>query len=193
MPRSEVFIREEVLDKAIEVFWQKGYNGTSMQDLTESTGLNRSSIYNSFGSKLNLYLEVLKRYRSLNSAVFRKALMEGGNPLESLKKVFSLFMEISLADPSQRGCMVTNCQAEMSRQETNIKNWLDKNHLDNLSFFEDLVRDAQNQGQVNKEKSAEEYALYLMSSFLGIRIVTMTVTDKNQLTQLIDTIFTNLS
>ena len=56
MPKTEIFNRVDVLDKAAKIFSNKGFNGTSMQDLVDTTGLNRSSIYNSFGSKLDLSL-----------------------------------------------------------------------------------------------------------------------------------------
>lgn len=193
MPRSQVFNREDVLNKAIEIFWQKGYHGSSIQDLTETTGLNRSSIYNSFGSKLDLYLQCLNHYRSENSGIFRKALMKGGDPLSSLKKIFALYAELSVKDDEKRGCMVINCQAEMSRQELAIREWLKINHNKNLQFFENLVNDGQNLGLINKRKPAEEYALYLLSSFQGTRIIAMTVDDKQKLDQIIDIIFLNLT
>ena len=60
MSREIVFNEVEVVSKVVGLFWQKGYNGTSVQDLTTVTGLNRSSIYNSFGSKKELYKLALK-------------------------------------------------------------------------------------------------------------------------------------
>ena len=63
MPRVEIFNREQVVDQMIRVFHNNGYNGTSMQDLVDATDLNRSSLYNSFGNKLNLYLECLNLYQ----------------------------------------------------------------------------------------------------------------------------------
>ena len=63
MPRVEIFNRDEVLEKAVRLFHNKGYNATSMQDLVDATGLNRSSIYNSFGSKKELYQQSLRAYK----------------------------------------------------------------------------------------------------------------------------------
>ena len=72
MPRTEDFNREEVLGKAKGHLWLKGFNGTSMQDLVDVTGLNRSSIYNSFGSKMELYLQSLKKYQGDNLGILTK-------------------------------------------------------------------------------------------------------------------------
>ena len=63
MPRVEIFNREQVLDKMIAVFHNKGYNATSMQDLVDTSQLNRSSLNNSFGNKLAIFLECLKAYQ----------------------------------------------------------------------------------------------------------------------------------
>ena len=63
MPKVETFNRDLVITQATEVFHDKGYNAASMQDLVDATGLNRSSIYNSFVSKLNLYIDCLEAYQ----------------------------------------------------------------------------------------------------------------------------------
>ena len=65
MPKVETFNKEQVLNNVIRLFHEKGYNATSMQDLVDATGLNRSSIYNSFGSKKELFQESLKTYRAI--------------------------------------------------------------------------------------------------------------------------------
>ena len=63
MPKSILFDRDETIAKVTSLFWEKGYHATSMQDLVDVTGLNRSSIYNSFGDKYNLFIESLKHYK----------------------------------------------------------------------------------------------------------------------------------
>ena len=60
MPKTITFDRTEVVQNVMELFWKKGYNGTSMQDLVDVTGLNRSSFYNTFGDKFSLFEEALK-------------------------------------------------------------------------------------------------------------------------------------
>ena len=85
MARTEVFNREDVLQRAKNIFWLKGYNGTSMQDLVDATGLNRSSIYNSFGSKMELYEKTLLKYQE-EGAFFRdKAVDKNKNGQQQLQ------------------------------------------------------------------------------------------------------------
>ena len=76
MPRAVEFDNAKVLESAMDLFWKKGYHATSMQDLTEATGLNRSSLYNTFGCKMQLYRTALTQYQKQNGSVFQKALIK---------------------------------------------------------------------------------------------------------------------
>ena len=103
MPRSEVFNRDEVLEKAKNVFWLKGYNATSMQDLVNATGLNRSSIYNSFESKLNLYKLTLEKYQNEGVGFFEVITHSNLNGFDSVKKIFETTLNCLLyTSPSPR-------------------------------------------------------------------------------------------
>ena len=88
MPRSEDFDRSQVLQNAKEVFWVKGYNGTSMQDLVDATGLNRSSIYNSFGNKMELFQQTLKQYQDESAQLFDNACAQNKNAIETIGLTF---------------------------------------------------------------------------------------------------------
>jgi len=92
MPKVETFNRDVVLKQATEVFHDKGFNATSMQDLVDATGLNRSSIYNSFENKLNLYLECLKLYEDKYNRETSKRLLESSSGLEAIQLIFELYL-----------------------------------------------------------------------------------------------------
>ena len=74
MPRVKQFNEEQVLEKAMEVFWKKGYNGSSMQELVDGMGINRASIYDTFGSKEELFERAFEIYREKNLARIRNFL-----------------------------------------------------------------------------------------------------------------------
>ena len=103
MPRSEEFNREHAVRQAMNVFWEKGYNGTSMQDLVDATGLNRSSIYNSFVSKHELYKTTLEFYQKESGGLFHKALLNAKNPLGAIRLVFESFLPEILSEGGDRG------------------------------------------------------------------------------------------
>ncbi|MEO0527634.1 MAG: TetR/AcrR family transcriptional regulator [Bacteroidota bacterium] len=186
MPRLEEFDKEQVLQQATNVFWAKGYNGTSMQDLVDATGLNRSSIYNSFGSKLELYRSTLKHYQKKSNILFQKALLKATNPLEAIQRIFEGFMPEMLQDREQKGCFSMNCKAEMGNQDANIKNWLLNTQEQTLSAFQNLIHDGQEKGVINKKQSSEEYAYYVFNAFQGFRMTGILVKDQRILQRIID-------
>lgn len=186
MPRIEEFDKALVLQQATAVFWAKGYNGTSMQDLVEATGLNRSSIYNSFGSKLALYQDALTYYNKETHAFFQKALIRAADPLEAIRFIFEGFLPEMLEDNEGKGCFAMNCKAEMGNQDQNIKQWLLNTQEQVLGTFESLVIDGQEQGIINTKQDAKDYAYYIFNAFQGFRMTGILVKDRKVLQQIID-------
>ncbi|WP_411029602.1 TetR/AcrR family transcriptional regulator [Spongiimicrobium sp. 3-5] len=186
MARAEAFDRELVLRQATNVFWEKSYNGTSMQDLVDATGLNRSSIYNSFGSKLELYRTTLDHYQKSNNKYFQNAMVRANNPLEAIQFIFEAFLPEMLGEDKDKGCFVMNCKSEMGNQHPDIRKWLLATQERSLSLFQDLVENGQEQGIINKNQNSKSYAYYLFNSFQGFRMTGILVKDRKVLQQLID-------
>ncbi|BAO77411.1 TetR/AcrR family transcriptional regulator [Winogradskyella sp. PG-2] len=192
MPKTEVFNRDYVLKQATEVFHTKGYNATSMQDLVDATGLNRSSIYNSFESKHNLYVECLKGYEENYQRYISKLLLDANSPFNAIKSIFNLYLKEILKDTKTKGCLIVNCKSEMANQDLTINKFLLTNQKGTLSLLEDLVDKGQLDSSINTEKSKQAYALYLYSAMQGFRMTGILVNDKKQLQSLIDTTLQNL-
>jgi len=136
MPRTEDFNRTDVLDKAKNTFWLKGFNGTSMQDLVDATGLNRSSLYNSFGSKMELYEEALRQYQEDSGHIFDKARKQQRNAIETIGLIFLYVMDEIKNDPQHKGCMIINCATELGNQNLQLKGLLDANQNKMIAIFE---------------------------------------------------------
>ena len=186
MPRIEEFDREAVLKQAMNVFWEKGYNGSSMQHLVDATGLNRSSIYNSFGSKLELYQNTLSYYQREAGGMFQMALLKANNPLEAIRLIFEGFLPEILEDDKSRGCFLMNCKAEMGNQDKDIKKWLLDTQEHTLTTFQNLIRDGQEQGVINKKQDCKGYAYLIFNAFQGFRMTGILVKDRAVLQQIID-------
>lgn len=193
MPKTEVFDKELVLNQAIAVFHEKGYNATSMQDLVDATGLNRSSIYNSFGNKLSLYLLCLKSYQEKYKVATEELLLKIECPLQSIESIFELYLNDILTDKQHKGCLITNCKSEMANQDSTIQHFLKDIQLNTLALFEDLIDQGQKLKMINTNKSVSEYALYLFSSIQGFRMTGILINDKSQLKSLIKTTLQNLN
>jgi TetR/AcrR family transcriptional repressor of nem operon len=110
--RPQEFDRDEALAKAMEVFWKRGYEATSVQDLLDGMGIHRGSMYNTFGDKQSLFVEAIEHYctklRDEVSAVLRRA----GSPLGNVLRIMELWESSVLDDPA-RGCLVTNTSVEL--------------------------------------------------------------------------------
>jgi len=187
MARIEEFDRDTVLLKAMNVFWENGYNGTSMQDLVATTGLNRSSIYNSFGSKLELYQDTLKHYQKKSGVYFQRALMKAGSPLEAIRGIFESFLPEMISDSGSKGCFAMNCKAEMGNQNKDITKWLLDAQENTLSVFKELIADGQQQGTINTEQDSKTYAYHIFNALQGFRMTGILVKDRKVLQQIIDT------
>jgi len=186
MSRLEEFNREYAVRQAMDVFWEKGYNGTSIQDLVDATGLNRSSIYNSFGSKLKLYKTTLQFYQKESGGLFQKALLNAKDPLEAIRLIFESFLPQIRAKEGDRGCYAMNCKSEMSNQEGDIRKWLLANQENTLGNFSELIKEGQEQKVINKKEDSTTYAYFIFNAFQGFRMTGILVKDRKVLEAIID-------
>jgi len=122
-PRS--FDRTEALDRAMEVFWQQGFEGSSMTDLTTAMGINSPSLYGAFGSKEALYLEAVRRFGETAAAGTFRALVEAPTLREGLAGMLHAAIDCSTQAGRPRGCMIalgaTHCAPGNERIRLELK------------------------------------------------------------------------
>lgn len=188
MPKVETFDKNLVIKKATEVFHSKGYNATSMQDLVDATGLNRSSIYNSFENKHNLYLECLSSYQNHYKDQLTDKILKASNSIEAINNLFDLYLNYILEDENKKGCMIVNCKSEMANQDKSITHFLIKNQNLMLDLLEDIVSKGQKELSINNKCTSKEYAIYLFSSIQGFRMTGILIKNKHELQSIIKTI-----
>src|SRR5712692_10611500 len=114
MARHKEFDRDEALHKAMEVFWSRGYEAASIQDLVKHMGINRQSLYDTFGDKHALYLQALDRYREVEGRKLFELLERPGPVKEVLRELFERVVEGSLCDRERRGCFIGNAMSELA-------------------------------------------------------------------------------
>ena len=187
MPKVETFDRTEVLDKIMTLFWKQGFNGTSMQEIVDASGLNRSSLYNSFGDKFKLYLECLKFYRQQQQgAAFTN--LKKINPREALRIFYEDVPRSIENNTADRGCLITNCTTELINQNKEIDAYVAESVDATMEFFRELVLLGMEQGEFDPDTDVEKAVLYLYSSLLGLRITAMQIPSKEKINALIDNI-----
>ncbi|MFZ3474646.1 TetR/AcrR family transcriptional regulator [Streptomyces sp. 4.24] len=172
MARTKEFDPEAALQSALELFWQRGYEATSMADLVDRLGIGRASIYATFGNKHDLYLKALDRYNENRDAVLLHELSQPGAALPAVRAVVRRFAaESSSAGQRLTGCFVTNTAAELGAHDPVAARRVEAswNHIETL-FHSALAR-ARAQGELPADRDPRMLARMLLVLMQGMRIV----------------------
>jgi TetR/AcrR family transcriptional regulator, transcriptional repressor for nem operon len=172
MPRNKAFQEEEALQKAMQVFWKKGYNATSMEDLVSAMGINRASLYDTFGDKKQLYLAALRQFQQQSQGENRQIL--AGlvySPKAQLTALLNNQLEQSLQDADQKGCMIANATAEMAILDADVFDFVNQNKCAVEELFEKLIREGQEMGEFHGNTPPQYGAAFLVNFLNGIRVV----------------------
>lgn len=171
MPRK--ISREESLDRAITLFWDNGFRGTSMDMLTSALGVEKPSIYSNFGSKKDLYLEALDHYRAMLMSRIKTSLERGANAREALH-----LLMVELMAPNnariRRGCLATNSALEMAEVDPEISVRIKQTFDDLFGLMTQTVRRGQRDGSIRDDRPAGALAQFLVSCFEGVRVLEKT-------------------
>lgn len=171
MARSKAFNEDEVLDKAVAVFWAKGYEATSMQDLVEAMGIQRGSLYATFGNKQQLFLQSLERYGKVVVKQLLDILQSKPSAIESIEAFFAQLVEHLLTAGPLRSCLVTNSAIERGLRDDATKQQVLYllNGLEQC-FYNTLLR-ARDSGEISTELDLKKVAIYLTSSMQGLLVM----------------------
>ncbi len=193
MPKAKAFDRKEVLADLTGLFQQKGYNGTSIQDIVRHSKLSRSSIYDTFVSKDGLFLEVLKTYLSDFGKLVNKVVKDATNPFDAIKGIFDLSIDVVVkSDKDNSGCLFVNSKAEIWCEEKIVGNSMSNSENGLFQLFENLVQDGQNQGIISMNRVPSDFARYLVTSLHGFRLTGISNQNRKELVELADIILSPL-
>lgn len=166
MPRQKEFDRTEALDAALGCFWRGGYEATSVQDLVDTTGLNRSSLYDTFGDKRALYLETLRRYQEAQTAAAVAALDAPGSPKAAIR---SLVLRIA-AECDGPGCFMVNSALERAAHDADVARIVGENYAVIEAAWAEAIRRAQAAGEVPAGRDASALARFFVATVFGLRV-----------------------
>ncbi|WP_040278927.1 TetR/AcrR family transcriptional regulator [Psychroserpens damuponensis] len=187
MARKKGYNETEVLEKAMHLFWGNGYEATSMQMLEKEMGINKFSIYSSFGNKHSLFLESLKHYK-LNVSNTLETLKSGTNGVSDIKQFFYDSINSNFKQGHQKGCLVTNTYNEFSKSEDHLIKEQMSIFMDNLKhiFIEKLKMDtSKNDSTILKQ------ANYLLLAKHGLAAASR-VNTKEEIEDYIEMTFNNI-
>ncbi|MEV5975164.1 TetR/AcrR family transcriptional regulator [Streptomyces sp. NPDC051921] len=188
-PRPRGFDLNHALDAAMATFWDKGYAGTSAQDLVESTGLGRGSLYNTFNSKRGLFEAALRRYDTEWTSRLTTLLEEGEGPArERIRAVLLSVVDEETADtPEHRGCLVVNTAMEMAGQDPEITEHVRGTFARMQTALRVSIEQGQRDGSMAGDQEPQALAVFLLNSMYGLRVLGK-VSDRATLSALVDQI-----
>ncbi len=178
MPRPKEFDREEVLDRAIEAFWARGYEATSVQDLVDSMGINRGSIYATFGDKHRLFLEALDRYEEAFHTKMLEVLRGPSSPRKGIERIFDAVIRECACDSGKKGCLLTNSAVELSGHDRETATRVQMNLSRLETAFEETLCSAKEMGEIGVQHDPKALARFLTSSLQGLRVMSKAWPDR---------------
>jgi len=187
MARQKEYNEDVVVEKAMNLFWRNGYETTSMQMLEKEMGINKFSIYSSFGNKHGLFLESLNSYKRKVNSIFEE-FRNSNNGIEDIKDFFYNSVRICNIDGNQKGCLITNTYNEFSAKEDLLINEQMNSFMNNLKalFIEKLKMDP-----TKDENTVLKQANYLLLAKHGLAAASR-VNNEKEIEDYIEMTFKNL-
>jgi TetR/AcrR family transcriptional repressor of nem operon len=170
MARPREFDEEAVLDAAVQCFWARGYESTSVKDLMEGTGLTAASLYNAYGDKRAMFRTALDRYIE-NSIGVRIRHCEALPPRDAIRSFLDDILRRSLSDRERKGCMVVNSALEMAPHDPEFRETIAETLKRIESFFLTCVEKGQADGTITSSRPAVGLAQHLLAVLMGVRVL----------------------
>lgn len=171
MARHKKFDRSLVLMKAMETFWRYGYEGTSIQDLVENMGINRGSLYDTFGDKRSLFIEAIAHYES---TMVQRALDKLQAPDASKAAIVEYIYDLidrAVSDRDRKGCLLTNTAVELASRDRDTAIRIAAN-LENIeNAFKTALLRAKEKGEISQKHDIASLARFFICNLQGLRVI----------------------
>lgn len=167
--RPREFDPEIALNAAMQAFWAKGYEATSLADLMKATGLHKGSLYQAFGDKHALFIQALKRYLSGMRRMKNELLAKADTPLDGIRAVLHGMIEIADDDYScPKGCLAINSLVELAPHDSEVQAIMEDHVQRMRSDFIEAVALGQKNGQIRSDRPPEQITSLMMTFMLGL-------------------------
>lgn len=193
MSKQAKFNRDEVIEKAKNLYWEKGYHATSMRNLQDVIDMRPGSIYAAFGSKENLFKEALNRYAQIGAEQLANSLAQEKTVLAGLQRFIRSVTICNKDSAPNSMCMIVKSIAELT-QGDNPDLLANATHiLENIEHsFASIFQQAIDNGEISMEKDPVELARYLQIQIIGIRTYAQINNNMNAIEKFIDDVFKGL-
>jgi TetR/AcrR family transcriptional regulator, transcriptional repressor for nem operon len=170
LARPREFDNDKALDAAIECFWRRGLEATSVRALAVEMGINGPSLYNAFGDKHALFAQALERYAECSMRDRIQRLESGRSPRNAIREFFRELIEKSLTDPDRRGCFIVNSALEVAPHDTELRKVIMSYLAEIEAFFRRCLERGQNVREIDESIDPRDTARLFLGIVLGIRV-----------------------
>jgi TetR/AcrR family transcriptional repressor of nem operon len=187
MARTKDFDENEVLNKAIGLFWHKGYNGTSMQDLVDGLGISRSSLYDTYGDKHTLYLKALESYEQSAGNELNRILSVEKSAKEKLKELMEWVVYSLVNDKDHKGCFMVNAKIETAATDPDVYTVVCRSEQQVVDTFYKTIKAGQDEGEIANKQDPHTLANFMVNTVNGMRVTAKSTTDKSFFDDIVST------
>lgn len=181
MVRPREFEEKHVLDQAMQVFWEKGYEATSLSDLTSRMGIARPSLYAAFGDKKGLFAAALSKYIEYTIDYLRAKFEASPTVREAFRSHLLATMERAYDDSYNKGCFCVNTMVELAAHDPIFEQMTREFQSQVAALFKERIEFGQRTGELTKELHAEAIAQALSVSLIGFTVTLKSRPDRKQM------------
>jgi len=192
MARIREFDPDVALDKAMKVFWQKGYANTSIDDLVRATGVNRYGLYDEFESKHGLFLAALEHYQNIVTGGLFGIVERPGASLAEIRTFFAKLVELSSSEMGKLGCLMVNSASEVAPHDEHAANVLEMFRRRLQHGFQNALSNAKAVGELPAQLDVESVADFLTGVMQGLSVLARSNAKQKMMENLVVTALSHL-
>ena len=170
MPRPKAFDEKVVLNQAVDLFCSRGYEATSIQDLVNELGINRASLYDTYGDKHTLYRQALEQYGQFSRQNVCQLLDQPRPVPDLLRDLLNGIVNDIISDPAQKGCFMVNATIELAPHDSEIAKITARNQQVLVDRFTKLIERGQQEGNITTKHPAGDLSQFIYNTISGLRV-----------------------
>lgn len=171
MARTREFDEDQVLDAAMQLFWEKGYEATSLSDLTSRMGIQRPSIYSTFGDKKELFEAALRRYTMSRASDIRNRLQSHSSVKESFSIFFADVVNEEYAEDLSKGCFCINTMVELAPHDEKFEILTREHQMYLAVIFQETIERGIQSGELEVNTDAKSLSQALIVALIGLTVI----------------------
>jgi len=176
--RTKEFEPEKALTMAMDLFWRRGYEATSVHDLLEEMGIGRGSMYDTFGDKRALFLAALDRFEETRVSRADEILEGSASAVEGIRRLFETTIEGLVSYEPRRGCLMANTAVELAPHDEQVAGRISRYVRRTEDAFERALVRGRATGEIPADKDPKALAHFLVSTLHGVRVLARAGVDR---------------